>query len=75
MADLTALTTQVSQNTTVIGSAMTLIQGFASQLAAAGTDPAALNALQQQLATSDTALAAAVLANTPTAAAPSPPSS
>jgi ABC-type transporter Mla subunit MlaD len=71
MANLTALTASVAQNTTVIGSAMTLIQGFSAQLAAAGTDPAALAALQSQLDTSDTALAAAVAANTP-AAVPAP---
>jgi hypothetical protein len=71
MADLTALTAQVATNTTVEGSALLLIQGLASQLQAAGTDPVALANLQQQLATSDTALAAAVLANT--AATPQPP--
>lgn len=67
MADLTALTAQVATNTSVVSSALTLIQGLAAQLAAAGTDPAALAALQAQLATSDTALAAAVAANTPAA--------
>jgi len=65
MADLTSLTTQVAQNTTVEGSAVVLIQGLAAQLAAAGTDPAKLADLQAQLNTSATALAAAVAANTP----------
>lgn len=69
MADLTALQASVAQNTTVIGSALTLIQGFAAQLAAAGTDPVALAALKSQLDTSDSGLAAAVAANTPAAAA------
>lgn len=72
MADLTALTTQVQENTSVEQSAVTLIQGIAAQLAAAGTDPAKLSALQSQLSTSATALAAAVAANTPAAPTPSP---
>lgn len=69
MADFTSLTAQVAKNTTVIGSAMTLIQGFKAQLAAAGTDPVALAALQQSLSDSDDQLAAAVAQNTPAAAA------
>lgn len=71
MAAIDDLTTQVAENTTVEGSALTLIQGFAAQLAAAGTDPVALAALTTQLTTSATALAAAVAANTP-AAPPAP---
>lgn len=70
MADLTALTAQVQANTTVVGSALTLIQGLAQQLADAGTDPVKLQALQDQLKASDDALAQAVAANTP-----APPSS
>jgi len=66
-AAMDALTAQVAQNTSVISSALTLIQGFAAQLAAAGTDPAALAALQASLQQSDDALAAAVAANTPAA--------
>ncbi len=62
MADLTALTAQVAQNTTVEGSAITLINGLAAQIAAAGTDPVALAALQTQLKTSSDALAAAIFA-------------
>jgi peptidoglycan hydrolase CwlO-like protein len=62
------LTAQVAANTSVIESAKTLINGFAAQLAAAGTDPAALQALHDQLSTEDDALAAAVAANTPAAA-------
>ena len=71
MADLTGLTAEVERNTSVEGSALVLIQGFAAQLAAAGTDPVALQALQTQLTANDDALAAAVAANTPVAAAPS----
>lgn len=64
MADLTGLTSEVARNTTVEGSALVLIQGFAAQLKAAGTDPTALAALQKQLADNDDSLAAAVAANT-----------
>ena len=67
MSDLTSLTAQVTQNTSVEGSAVTLIQGLAAQITAAGTDPVALAALTTQLNTSATALAAAVAANTPAA--------
>jgi hypothetical protein len=73
-ADLTTLTAQVAQNVTVEGSAITLIQGIAAQLAAAiaANDPAALDALQAELAASDTSLAAAITANTPAAPTPTP---
>ncbi len=67
MAVLDDLTAQVAKNTTVEESAVTLIKGLAAQLAAAGTDPAKLAALQQQLQTSGTDLAAAITANTPAA--------
>ena len=70
MADLTALTAQVAATTTVEQSAITLIQGLAAQIAAAGTDPAALAALTTSLNTSATALSAAITANTPAAPAP-----
>jgi len=71
MAAIDDLTAQVAANTTVIGSALTLIQGLAAQLAAAGTDPVKLAALQASLKQSDDDLAAAVAANTP-AAPPTP---
>jgi len=71
MADLTALTAQVAQNTTVEQSAITLIQGLAAQLQAVATDPVAIAALASQLNASATALAAAITANTPSAP-PSP---
>lgn len=69
--NLDALTAQVAQNTDVINSALTLINGFAAELAAAGTDPVALQALADSLKASDTSLAAAVAANTP-ASTPAP---
>ncbi len=65
MAALDALTAQVAANTSVIESALTLIQGLADALKAAGTDPVALAALQSALEAEDTKLAAAVAANTP----------
>jgi hypothetical protein len=70
-AALAALQAQVQQNTTVEASAVTLIQGLAAQITAAGTDPAALAALTTNLNTSATALAAAIAANTPAAPAAS----
>ncbi len=69
MADLSSLTAQVEANTTVVSSSLTLIQGLSDALKAAGTDPVKLQALQDQLASSDAALAAAVAANTPAAPA------
>ena len=69
-----ALTLEVTKDTSVIASAVTLIQGFAAQLKAAvdaalaaGASPAQLQALtdlQTTIAANDTALAAAVQANT-----------
>ena len=67
MADLTALTAQVKANTDAEASAVLLIQGLVAQIAAAGTDPVALKALQDNLKASADALAAAVVANTPAA--------
>lgn len=67
MAAIDDLTAEVTRNTTVEASALVLIQGFAAQLAAAGTDPAKLAALQATLKQNDDDLAAAVAANTPAA--------
>jgi len=64
MAAIDDLTAQVAANKTVEGSALTLINGFAARLAAAGVDPAKLSALQTDLKTSADALTAAVVANT-----------
>lgn len=63
MTDLTALKNQVAESIGIETSALTLIQGLATALAAAGTDPAALAELQTQLKASADALAAAVAAN------------
>ena len=62
---LATLQAQVAQNTSVEASAVTLIEGLAAQIAAAGTDPTKLAALTTSLNTSATALAAAITANTP----------
>ena len=69
-AQLDALTAQVTQNTTVEASAVTLINGIAAQIssavaAAQAGDATALATLATELQTSATALAAAVAANTP----------
>jgi hypothetical protein len=71
-AQLDELIAQVAANATVIGGATALIQGFAAQLAAAGTDPAKLAELAASLKASDDALAAAVVANTSVAPAGPP---
>jgi hypothetical protein len=65
MAAIDDLTAQVAANSTVEGSALTLIQGLADQLKNAGTDSGKLAALQNQLKASADRLAEAVAANTP----------
>ncbi len=65
MAELDDLTTQVSANSTVIDSALTLINGIAARITAAGVDSTKLSALTASLKSEDDALAAAVAANTP----------
>lgn len=69
-----ALTAQVSANNDVIQSAITLLQGLKAQLdaAIASGDPTKIQALSDQLGQQDTALAAAVAANTPAAPPPAP---
>ena len=68
--ELDELTLKVTETSTVIASAIVLIQGLKAKLDAAGTNPAALKALSDSLAASDVALAAAIVANTPAAPAP-----
>lgn len=67
--DLASITAEVAKNTTVTASVVTLVNNLAAQIAAipASTDPvtqAALDALTATLGTNDTAIAAAVTANT-----------
>lgn len=70
--ELERLQTEVSENKTVIGSAVTLINGFKSrlqavkdELAAKGIENETLNALSDDLDTSGNDLANAVANNTP----------
>lgn len=72
MDPLQVLQQQVTQNTNLEQSAITLIQGLAAQIAANANNPAALTALSTQLQTSATALSAAIVANTPAANPPAP---
>lgn len=65
--ELDDLKVKVAANGTVIGSAITLLQGLKAKLDAAGTDPAALKALSDSLGSQDTALADAITQNTPSA--------
>lgn len=72
MADLSALTAEVKENTDVTQSAVTLLNGLAArvqeladELAAAGTDASAVQALADELNASTDSLTAAVTANTP----------
>jgi uncharacterized membrane protein len=64
-AEMDALIAQVAESIAVEQSAILLIQGFAAQLEAAGTDPVKLAELKAALDASEQNLAAAVAANTP----------
>lgn len=65
--ELDDLTAQVSSNSDAVKSAITLINGIADRIAAAGVDPAKLSALTAELKAKDDELSAAVVANTPAA--------
>ena len=69
--DLTKLTTEVTNSTTVTNSVLALVTNLVAEIKAipVSTDPAtqaALDALTASLSTNDTAIAAAVTANTVT---------
>lgn len=66
-ATLDTLLAEVTRQTTVNQSAITLLASIAQQLKDAGTDPVKLQAIQDQLTANDDAIAAAVTANTPAA--------
>jgi chromosome segregation ATPase len=66
-AELDQLTVDVKKTTDVEDSAITLLQGLSSQIAALKNDPAALQALSTQLNSKADELASAVVANTPAA--------
>ena len=61
------LVAEVASQTTVIGSAVTLLQSLHDQIVAAGTDQTALAKLATDLQANTDALSAAVVANTPAA--------
>ena len=65
--ELDVLKAAGANNTTVIGSAIVLLQGLKEKLdaAIASGDPAALQALSDELGVQDKALADAIVANTP----------
>ncbi len=62
--ELDELETEVSENTDVVESAVTLIESLSQQIKDAGTDPARLQALTDKLDANSKKLAAAVVANT-----------
>ena len=69
MAAIDDLATAVAAEDTVIDSAITLLKGLSAALAAAGTDPTKLAALQTDITAKTKTLADAVAANTPAAPA------
>ena len=72
MTALTDLQAAVAAESTVVDSAITLLNGLKAALDAAGTDPVALAALSNEIGAKTAALAAAVSADTPPALAPAP---
>lgn len=67
MTDLTGITAQVTETTTIERSAIVLLNGLADKLAEAGTDPTKLAELQTALKANSDDLAAAITKNTPAA--------
>lgn len=65
MADLTQIEQEVAEAKTAQQSAVILLQSLKQKLDEAGTDPVKLKALSDDLSASTDALAAAVVANTP----------
>jgi outer membrane murein-binding lipoprotein Lpp len=65
--ELAALQTEVSQNSSVIDSAVTLLGGLAAKIDELKTNPAALTALADEIRMKRTQLAEAVVAHTPAA--------
>lgn len=63
--DLGPLEAEVTNITTVVGSAVALINGFASRIEAEKEDPARVQAIVDGMRAQATALAEAVAANTP----------
>ena len=69
MSAVDDLAASVASEDTVIDGAVVLIQGIPGLIAAAGTDPAKLSALQADITAKTAVLAAAVAAGTPAAPA------
>lgn len=65
MADLAQLQQEVSENGDAVASAVALLGALSQQIRDAGTDPAALADLANQLDAQSSALAQAVVENTP----------
>lgn len=74
VADLSALQAEITENGDVVDSAVTLLTSLSQQLrdALAADDPAALQALADELDANTTALAEAVAANTTPTEEPAP---
>lgn len=70
MATLDALTAAVTNENTVIDSAITLLTEISAQLSAAATDPAAVQALADEINAKAQTLADAITANTPASEPP-----
>lgn len=73
MTQLQDLQAAVAAEDAVIASAVTLINGIAARIAAAGTDGDALAALSADIQSQSASLAAAVAANTPAASGSTSP--
>lgn len=69
MAAIDDLQASVTKEGTVIDGAVTLLSQLSQMITAAGTDPVKLASLTQQIDAKTQTLAAAILANTPAAAA------
>jgi len=63
--NLDALTAEVTRNTEVDASAIALLNGLAAKIVELKNDPVALQKLADDMRVSSDALAAAVVANTP----------
>jgi chromosome segregation ATPase len=71
--DLTRLQAEIAENNSAIASAVTLLNQIADELRAQSGNQDAVNALADQLSGQSDALAAAVVANTPTQPQPEQP--
>lgn len=72
MAAIDDLEQEVASEATVVDSVLKLMNSIPGLIAAAGTDPKRLLALQQTLKDRAAAMAAAVVADTPAATTPTP---